>query len=69
MVNAFLHADLSGGPIYCELPDGFKEPGKCFKLFKALYGLRDALLFWYKEFTITLRKLGFKPSAEEECLF
>lgn len=69
VVNAFLHALLDGDPIYCELPDGFKEPGKCMELHSALYGLRDAPLLWYKEFTATLRKLGLTQNGEEQCLF
>lgn len=69
VVNAFLNASLEGEPVYCELPDGFKKPGKCVRLLNALYGLRDAPLLWYKEFTSTLRKLGLKPNGEEQCLF
>lgn len=69
VVNAFLHATLEGDPVYCELPDGFKEHGKCAEVRRALYGLRDAPLLWYNEFTSTLRKLGLTPNGEEECLF
>lgn len=69
VVNAFLNAQLEGESIFCELPDGFKEPGMCLELKSALYGLRDAPLLWYKEFTSTLRKLGLLSSTEEDCLF
>jgi len=68
VVNAFLNAKLEGEPVYCELPEGFKEPGSCLELKSAVYGMRDAPLL-YKEFTSTLRKLALKPSTEEDCLF
>jgi hypothetical protein len=45
---AFLHALL--GPnehIYCEMPLGFRIPGKVLKLKKTLYGLRQPpCAFW-----------------------
>jgi hypothetical protein len=68
--SAFLNAlRESAEPVFCELPDGFKESGKCVELLRALYGLRDSPLLWYKELTSTLRTLGLSPCAEEPCLF
>ncbi|KAL0944848.1 reverse transcriptase domain protein [Colletotrichum truncatum] len=71
VVNAFLNAERNPGddPVICELPDGFKQPGKCAELTRALYGLRDAPLLWYKEFSGTLQRLGMRSSSEDECLF
>jgi hypothetical protein len=43
VIAAFLHALL--GPnehIYCEMPLGFRIPGKVLKLKKTLYGLRQS---------------------------
>jgi hypothetical protein len=48
VVNALLNAQLNGVPVYCELPDRFKQPGKCVELHSAVYGLQDAPLLWYK---------------------
>lgn len=44
IMNAFLHTTLEGNPVYCKLPNGFKEHGQCAEVHKALYGLRDAPL-------------------------
>ena len=68
VAQAFLNAELPGG-VVCELPDGFREPGKVVELQKALYGLRESPLLWYKEFSGTLQGLGLVSSAEEPCLF
>lgn len=67
---AFLNACRDGlESVYCELPDGFKEHERCGLLQKALYGLRDSPLLWYKDLTRTLSNLGLKPSSEEPCLY
>jgi hypothetical protein len=44
--NAFLNADLTDLPVsvVCELPEGFTKSGKCARLKKALYRLREALI-------------------------
>jgi hypothetical protein len=41
VTNAFLNS-LLDEEVYCKLPDGFTQPGKCIKLLRALYGLRRA---------------------------
>ncbi|OHW95249.1 reverse transcriptase domain protein [Colletotrichum incanum] len=71
VVNAFLNAERGPNepPIVCYLPDGFKISGKVVELRRALYGLRDAPLLWYREFSGTLRRLGMEPTAEDPCLF
>ena len=70
VAQAFLNADRpEGDPVVCELPDGFRKPGMCVELRKALYGLVDSPLLWYREFCNTLGKLGMSPSKEEPCLF
>jgi len=69
VVQAFLYATRDDdSPVVCELPDGFKEEGFCCELKRALYGLRDSPLLWYKEFTSTLKELGLALSNEEPCL-
>jgi Reverse transcriptase (RNA-dependent DNA polymerase) len=37
-VNAFLNSPLAEN-VFCRFPDGFKKPGHCMKLNRALYGL------------------------------
>ena len=41
----------------------------CFKLRKALYGLRKFPKLWHAEFSKTLRNLGLVPVPDEKCLF
>jgi len=36
---------------------------------RALYGLRDSPVLWYKTFCITLKKVGFFRLEKEPCLF
>jgi hypothetical protein len=36
---------------------------------KAIYGLRDSLLLWYKKLNETLESMGLISSKEEPCLF
>ncbi|KAH6242081.1 hypothetical protein HBI42_243440 [Parastagonospora nodorum] len=70
VTGAFLNATITKeNPVLCELPDGFKEPGMCVRLNRALYGMRDSPLLWYEEFSGTLRSLGLISSKEEPCLF
>jgi hypothetical protein len=70
VAGAFLYASREDQPsVLCELPDGFTKPGKCVRLKRALYGLRDSPILWYKEFSGTLRRLGLLSSKEEPCLF
>ncbi|RYC53684.1 hypothetical protein CHU98_g12525, partial [Xylaria longipes] len=70
VISAFLNASREGEePVACELPDGFKQENKAALLNRALYGLRDSPLLWYKEFASTLKSLHLIASPEEPCLF
>jgi hypothetical protein len=71
ITNAFLNASLEelSEPILCELPKGFKDGDLIVELDKALYGLKESPLLWFKEFSQTLKSLGLTPSTEEPCLF
>jgi hypothetical protein len=69
VAQAFLNVKRSGEPVVCELPEGFKELGLCVQLEKALYGLQDSPLLWYREFSAALKQLGMEPAVEEPCLF
>ena len=57
--------------IYMEIPDCHKDykPGKCAKLVKAIYGLKQAGRLWYQRLTDYLLKLGFTQSDGDQCLF
>jgi len=67
-VNAFTNSDLDE-TIYCEMPKGFKRRGWCWKLLKALYGLRRSPLLWYRELSSKLKELGLEPIYEDACVF
>lgn len=70
VVGAFLNASREHQPtVICDLPEGYRQAGKCVKLNRALYGLKDSPLLWYEEFSSTLKKAGLFASAEEPCLF
>jgi hypothetical protein len=68
VTNAFLNS-LLDEEVYCKLPDGFTQPGKCIKLLRALYGLRRAPLLRQKELSEFLKTLGLRQIKEESCLF
>jgi hypothetical protein len=68
ITNAFLNS-LLDEDVYCKLPDGFAQPGKCIKLLRALYGLRRAPRLWQQEFSDFLETLGLRQVKEESCLF
>jgi hypothetical protein len=80
VTNAFLNSTINkaSGRIYVRLPEGMadlgllkpnKHTGMVAKLDKALYGLKNAPLLWFKEFTKTLRDINLQQSAEEPCIF
>lgn len=68
VVSAFINSDLDE-EVYCELPDGFKLPGKIIRLLKALYGLRRSPRLWNKDLSATLEGMGLRPSKEDPCVF
>jgi hypothetical protein len=67
-INAFLNS-LIRGQIFTELPPGFSNEGHCWKLLKALYGLRISPLLWFEDLSTRFIKLGFKQIADDRCLF
>jgi hypothetical protein len=45
MIEAFLNAIRQNSEkLYAELPTGYKKPGKCIEILKAIYELKDSLL-------------------------
>ena len=69
-VNAFLNSILTD-EVYVELPPGmFPRTTKmrCWRLLRALYGLRKSPRLWQQEATRVLGQLGFKTVYEDVCL-
>ena len=70
-MNAFINAqrDPESALVTCHLPDGFKREGIVVELQRALYGLVDSPALWYKEWTLTLSKLGLVLCLKEPYIF
>ena len=69
VLNAFLNAPLDK-KVYVQTPEPYVEQlGKLLELKRALYGLKDAPLLWYKHLKETLIRLGLKPVKDVPCLF
>ncbi|HEY4384144.1 MAG TPA: reverse transcriptase domain-containing protein, partial [Ktedonobacteraceae bacterium] len=67
-ITAFLNSRLHT-EIYTQLPDGSQNQGMCWKLVKALYGLRISPRLWQEEASKVLQNLGLKSTSEDPCLF
>jgi Reverse transcriptase (RNA-dependent DNA polymerase). len=67
-VNAFLNSVLDE-VVYTEMPEGFRKPGMCWKLLRALYGLRKSPCLWQREASRILTSLGLQVVQEDLCLF
>ncbi|KAI7952262.1 hypothetical protein MJO29_007893 [Puccinia striiformis f. sp. tritici] len=51
-------------------PPGYEGPkGTVFELKKAVYGLRQAPLVWYKRLSNFLKSIGFSISVSDPCVF
>jgi len=67
--NAYLNSTLDR-PLYTELPEGKKQEGKCLKLLRGLYGLRQSGWLWQKTFSNHLtEKYSFKRSVADPSIF
>ena len=69
--NAFAQATLKE-EVYIEPPKGFQRKDKLdlvLKLFKSLYGLRQAPKTFYDKITEGLTERGFVQSKVDKCLF
>lgn len=69
-VNAFLNS-LLDEIVYVSLPPGFDKDGKtkCWKLLRALYGLRKSPRLWQREASKIFTSLGLQVVQEDICLF
>ena len=69
--SAFLNGDLEE-EIYMKQPEGFIEPGKenlVCKLKHSLYGLKQSSRCWNSVLDIQLKKMGFKQSSNDPCIY
>jgi len=71
--SAFLNGELdSDEEVYMEQPSGFEEKDRkkyVCKLFKSLYGLKQAGRKWYDVLCKTLASIGFKRSESDPAVF
>jgi hypothetical protein len=73
-VLAFPQADVECDDMYMKIPRGFNIPGSnpndyVLKLQKNLYGQKQAGRVWNKHLVLRLKKVGFKQSDIDECVF
>jgi len=69
--SAFLYGKLDE-EIYMEQPEGFKVKGqetKVLRLRRAIYGLKQAALAWWRELAASLKELGFIRFSSDAGIF
>ncbi|GJV72537.1 retrotransposon protein, putative, ty1-copia subclass [Tanacetum coccineum] len=68
--TAFLHGNLKE-TIYMRQPPSFKEGtgNKVCLLKKSLYGLKQFLRHWYKQFDVYMISNGFSRSSYDSCVY
>lgn len=68
--TAFLNGEVTE-ELYVRQPRGYERGDRTMvcRLWKAIYGLKQAARAWYKKLSQTLSKLGFLVSDADPCLF
>jgi hypothetical protein len=71
--TAFLYGDLDE-ELYMEQPEGFKVPGhknknKVMRLKKAIYGLKQAALAWWKALDASMARIGCTRLVSDSGIF
>ena len=69
--TAFLYGELDE-ELYMEQPEGFKvkgQEGKVLHLKRAIYGLKQATLAWWKALNKSMGELGFTRLRSDSGLF
>lgn len=67
-VNAFVNSKINE-EVNCYAPEGFERSGSCWRLLRALYGLKQSPLLWYNDFSGALEALGLHSIPSVSCLF
>ncbi|KAI0993915.1 hypothetical protein K3495_g14269, partial [Podosphaera aphanis] len=67
-IQAFVNAKRDK-PIYCYMPEGFRQRGKVLCVRQALYGHRQSPKDWFDCYTEALKSLNFRSTNEEQCLW
>ena len=68
VTSAFLQAKLTRD-VYVQPPRDIQRQGQLWKLRKAMYGLDDASLLWYKTVEEEMYKLGGKKLQSDPTIF
>ncbi|MEL7428235.1 MAG: reverse transcriptase domain-containing protein, partial [Bacteroidota bacterium] len=66
--TAYLNADIDFD-IYFIAPDCFPRPGTYLRARKAIYGLKQAGVCWYKELEDKLIEIGFQRTIFDYCVW
>ena len=69
--SAYLNSDLHH-EVYLKQPDCYIDqhcPHKVLKLKKAIYGLKQSGLEWYKKLNYVLTQMGFEQGKYEACFY
>jgi transposase InsO family protein len=69
--NAYLYGELLE-EIYMHQPEGFKSPGKegkVIRLRRALYGLKQGGLAWWRSLDKSMSEMGFKRCVSDAGIF
>ena len=72
MRQAYIQAPWWGKPVYMHPPEGWKNGSKVLAIDRAIYGLAESGLAWYKELKrfLTSEEGGsLIPSDADPCLF
>jgi len=66
--SAFLYGDIDI-ETYLELPEGYRKPGKVWKLNKAIYGLKQSPCLWFQHLTKALESMNLSTSDDfDPCI-
>ena len=66
--RAYFHA-YATREVYVELPAEDHEEGMCGKLYKSMYGTRDAAQNWQAGYTEFMKAIGFTIGMSSPCIF
>jgi hypothetical protein len=68
--DSFTPDEQQRSGVYCEMPRGFREPGKVLKLKRSLYGLKQSPRNFFQHLKANLESIGFKSQTDlDPCLF